>query len=130
MCKWFWAICLCTILASTSAMAATSVDFCIETQSGDVGSITYADRYVQCVLDGRIYVKHYVQNSSGMYTNLFHAVDESGNLIGSKWCTPSLKLPLQSTSIRRDTEYTVAVHTSTKYFELRQHRRKEKQAYT
>ena len=65
---------------------------------------------------GRLYVRHYLTELSGNYTNLFRGYRTNDNTIhGSKWCTPGLNIPIQSSSITAGT-YKLRARGNTDYY--------------
>ena len=50
-------------------------------------------------------------------TNLIHAMRYSHYLVGQKWATPELKVPIQSNALIAGTNYGVAARGNTKHYE-------------
>lgn len=66
---------------------------------------------------GRLYVRHYLTELPGTYTNLFRGkkVDE-GTIHGSKWCTPGLNVPIQSSTIVTRVRWRLTARGNTDYY--------------
>lgn len=64
---------------------------------------------------GKVYLYHTVSGVSEKYTNRFAAFSSGGNRLGIKWCTPGSNVPIESSSIVRDTTLTIKGRGNTNY---------------
>lgn len=66
---------------------------------------------------GRIYVRHYLTELPGNYTNLFRAKKTyEGTVHGQKWCTPGLNVPIESATINSATYWKLTARGNTDYY--------------
>ena len=65
---------------------------------------------------GRLYVRHYLTELPGNYTNLFRGVKNGSSYVGSKWCTPGLNIPIQDGAFTMNATYNLAARGNTDYY--------------
>lgn len=109
-----FALVLVMSFAVTSAMATT---FSLYVQCMNESDLTYRNIYdTKCITAGRMYAKHSVSGGNSSYTNLIHVTKPTNWLIGQKWATPGLKVPIQSNLIEVTKNYGCAARGNTDHY--------------
>ena len=109
-----------TIVCMTTLCATSFAEYySLTVQTVNTTDLTYSptNKRVECSTAGRMYVKHTVSGGSSSYTNMIHAVNSSNVLVGQKWATPGLKVPIQSNLLYSGYYYGVAARGNTKHYE-------------
>ena len=109
-----------TIACMTALYATAFAEYySLTVQTVNTTDLTYSpsNKNVRCITTGKMYVNHTVSGGSSSYTNMIHAVNSSNVLVGRKWATPGLKVPIQSNLLYSDNYYGVAARGNTKHYE-------------
>lgn len=118
----FAAVCMLIICAILPAIAEESFEFwaqCSNADNNDLQRDPNANYVEKFTSNQSLYVKHWVYGGSEEYTNYFRAFrdDSIGTYRGAKWCTVSLKVPIQSSSIIPNYHYGVAGRGNTNHYD-------------
>lgn len=110
------------ILPASSAMAYHNVDFSLYVQCVNENTLTYFNGSASYKMpdndDEKLYVWHEVIGGSNAYTNMFHAVKHVGAariLVGQKFATTFMNVPIQSNAIEAGYDYTIAARGNTRH---------------
>lgn len=109
-----------TIVCMTALCATAFAEYySLTVQTVNTTDLTYSpsNKNVECTITGKMYVNHTVSGGSSSYTNMIHAVNSYHVLVGQKWATPGLKVPIQSNLLYSGDSYGVAARGNTKHYE-------------
>lgn len=119
--KFFALVLVAVVLLSISAIAFAEASFRFDIRINSTSTsdpLTYVQNQgYKTAAPGYLYVRHYLTNIQGSYTNYFRAtVGVGGASAGYKWCTPGLNVPIQSSSLTLYRSYSLAARGNTDYY--------------
>ena len=65
---------------------------------------------------GKLFVRHYLTTAPVNYVNLFRGLKNDAAVVGQKWATPGLNVPIESSSITTQSTYKLLARGNTDYY--------------
>ena len=65
---------------------------------------------------GKLFVRHYLTTAPVNYVNLFRGLKNDAAVVGQKWATPGLNVPIESSSITTQSTYKLLARGNTEYY--------------